>query len=223
MIIRTTHLLPEPDEQSDPDHHMNIEEPTQGNQGAEETQQPNHEHHHSGLLDFISQLNPLRLFRRRSQDMATEDTQNEGQEIQPENPDISLHHSRSEPADHDNLSSRPLIGTRLLINPLDNLSSGFFGLERLIEEIMGSLPDQNGPPPASDEILNRLEEYDYKPREEADICAVCHEDFHENDKVTRLPCKHEYHKDCVFKWLKMHNICPICRQSIRDETQNLVE
>jgi len=227
MIIRTTHLLPESEsgEQTDPDHHMNIEEPTQaqGNQGTEATQQGNHQGHHSGLLDFISQLNPLRLFRRRSQDMATEDTENEEQEIQTENLDLSLHHSRSEPADHGNFSPHSFIGTRLLLNPLDSLPNGFFGLERLLEELLRSLPDQNGPPPATDEILNRLEEYDYKPREEADICAICHEDFNENEKVTKLPCKHEYHKSCVFKWLKMHNICPICRQSIRDETQNLVE
>ena len=45
-------------------------------------------------------------------------------------------------------------------------------------------------------------------------CSICCEEPKENDKITTLPCKHHYHENCVKKWLKMHNSCPICRKKI---------
>lgn len=217
MIIRTTHLLPEPDETSDPDHHMNIEEPSQEEAGQTEA---NHDHHPSGLLQFLNRLNPLRLLGRSSSQSQQDQAHGEEHGTQGEFPDITMHHAASESSDQDG-PRHPMSGTRILLNPFDFFSNG---LDSLLEEIMRSMPDQNGAPPASEEALSQVQEYDYKPREESDICAVCHEDFHENDRVSKLPCKHEYHKDCVMKWLKMHNLCPICRTPLKEESQqNLIE
>jgi len=50
-------------------------------------------------------------------------------------------------------------------------------------------------------------------------CAVCQEDnFGENDEsVTRLPCGHQFHRDCVVQWLENNNTCPTCRHELRAE------
>lgn len=48
-------------------------------------------------------------------------------------------------------------------------------------------------------------------------CSICFEDFSSDDKYT-LPCQHEYHKECIKKWLKTSSVCPICRiHSVIDE------
>ncbi|ESR33261.1 hypothetical protein CICLE_v10005915mg [Citrus x clementina] len=44
------------------------------------------------------------------------------------------------------------------------------------------------------------------------ICSVCLEEFQEEQPVTRLPCSHKYHSDCVLPWLAAHPQCPYCRR-----------
>ncbi|KAH7863285.1 hypothetical protein Vadar_015722 [Vaccinium darrowii] len=43
-------------------------------------------------------------------------------------------------------------------------------------------------------------------------CSICLEEFVVGSRVARLPCSHLYHGDCVLKWLKRSNACPLCRQ-----------
>jgi E3 ubiquitin-protein ligase Arkadia len=43
-------------------------------------------------------------------------------------------------------------------------------------------------------------------------CSVCKEDYCTGDVLKRLPCEHQFHKDCVEQWLRMSRKCPICSQ-----------
>lgn len=43
------------------------------------------------------------------------------------------------------------------------------------------------------------------------VCAICIGDVVVEEKVTRLPCWHYYHGDCIRPWLGMKNTCPVCR------------
>lgn len=45
-------------------------------------------------------------------------------------------------------------------------------------------------------------------------CAICMQDYKENDELRILPCGHEFHCECVDKWLPMKKICPLCRHDV---------
>jgi len=42
-------------------------------------------------------------------------------------------------------------------------------------------------------------------------CAVCLEDHAINDTLRILPCRHEFHRDCVDPWLMDNLNCPLCK------------
>ncbi|XP_062019465.1 uncharacterized protein LOC133736044 [Rosa rugosa] len=49
-------------------------------------------------------------------------------------------------------------------------------------------------------------------------CAICLEVLAEEGyddqliTITRLPCLHYYHRDCIIKWMMINNLCPVCRR-----------
>jgi len=44
-------------------------------------------------------------------------------------------------------------------------------------------------------------------------CAICLMRLEEGDVVGDIPCRHVFHKDCLKRWLKRANRCPLCQQS----------
>ncbi|CAH2053663.1 unnamed protein product [Thlaspi arvense] len=46
---------------------------------------------------------------------------------------------------------------------------------------------------------------------ETDSCTICQENYKNKDKIATLDCKHEYHAECLKKWLVIKNVCPICK------------
>lgn len=45
-------------------------------------------------------------------------------------------------------------------------------------------------------------------------CLVCQCCYENGETLRKLPCKHQFHKDCVDQWLHSKDFCPYCRQSI---------
>ncbi|GAX78647.1 hypothetical protein CEUSTIGMA_g6085.t1 [Chlamydomonas eustigma] len=45
-------------------------------------------------------------------------------------------------------------------------------------------------------------------------CIVCLLDYEDGDILRQLPCKHDFHKDCIDSWMKHHQTCPICRKEL---------
>ncbi|KAJ4711540.1 RING/U-box superfamily protein, partial [Melia azedarach] len=44
-----------------------------------------------------------------------------------------------------------------------------------------------------------------------DQCPICLVGFEKGEEITRLPCLHDFHEDCIQKWLKKSHLCPFCR------------
>ncbi|RDX83042.1 putative E3 ubiquitin-protein ligase ZFP1, partial [Mucuna pruriens] len=46
---------------------------------------------------------------------------------------------------------------------------------------------------------------------ETDSCIICQDEYKNQEKIGILQCGHEYHADCLRKWLLVKNVCPICK------------
>jgi len=69
-------------------------------------------------------------------------------------------------------------------------------------------------PPSSDDEEGDVTEEGKEDEENSPSCAVCMTEFVEGDVVNTLPCGHEFHKECVAKWLPIKKVCPLCRHDI---------
>ncbi|XVE92196.1 hypothetical protein REPUB_Repub01dG0076200 [Reevesia pubescens] len=41
-------------------------------------------------------------------------------------------------------------------------------------------------------------------------CMICLEKITVESYVSRMPCSHTYHVNCIKRWLKQSHYCPIC-------------
>ncbi|KAM4553214.1 uncharacterized protein V3H82_017686 [Fundulus diaphanus] len=47
-------------------------------------------------------------------------------------------------------------------------------------------------------------------------CQICFCDYADGEKLRMLPCFHDYHIQCIDRWLKDNVTCPICRANLAD-------
>ncbi|KAL7103674.1 hypothetical protein ACP275_08G194400 [Erythranthe tilingii] len=45
------------------------------------------------------------------------------------------------------------------------------------------------------------------------LCVVCQTDYKEKEEIGTIDCGHEYHKECIKKWLIVKNSCPVCKST----------
>jgi Zinc finger, C3HC4 type (RING finger) len=61
---------------------------------------------------------------------------------------------------------------------------------------------------ATEDQINSLEN-NLNPQGE---CSICQEKLENYSKKTK--CKHEFHENCIFPWLRIKNSCPVCRTPV---------
>ncbi|CAA2987076.1 E3 ubiquitin- ligase Praja-2-like isoform X1 [Olea europaea subsp. europaea] len=76
-----------------------------------------------------------------------------------------------------------------------------------------------GSPPAAKSVLENLPLVELTKEEVGEnndsvVCTVCKDEVAIGEKVTRMPCCHLYHGDCILPWLKIRNTCPVCRYEL---------
>ncbi|KZV51946.1 hypothetical protein F511_08556 [Dorcoceras hygrometricum] len=49
------------------------------------------------------------------------------------------------------------------------------------------------------------------------FCVICQIDYMNGETIGTLDCKHEYHRECIKKWLLLKNSCPICKSTALHE------
>ncbi|XP_014490734.1 E3 ubiquitin-protein ligase MBR2-like [Vigna radiata var. radiata] len=47
--------------------------------------------------------------------------------------------------------------------------------------------------------------------QESDICIICQDEYKNKEEIGILQCGHEYHVECVKRWLHEKNVCPMCK------------
>lgn len=50
-------------------------------------------------------------------------------------------------------------------------------------------------------------------------CSVCMEVFEEGEALRRMHCSHAFHEDCIYMWLSVSHLCPLCRFALRTQGQ----
>ena len=50
--------------------------------------------------------------------------------------------------------------------------------------------------------------------EEQDACAICLLEYKDEDNIGTLQCVHEFHAECINKWLQRKKSSPFCRASV---------
>ena len=60
-------------------------------------------------------------------------------------------------------------------------------------------------------------------------CAICQETLHcspspaDNvERVLMLPCTHQFHEDCIQRWVSLHRKCPLCKKSVSPSQMSIV-
>ena len=74
-----------------------------------------------------------------------------------------------------------------------------------------------------DEHLQRLVEGNYMKTaalvesslSDTTNCHICLEEYEDDDEIAQTPCKHLFHKNCIFSWFKrFFTTCPSCRYDL---------
>ncbi|OMJ90058.1 hypothetical protein SteCoe_7637 [Stentor coeruleus] len=71
--------------------------------------------------------------------------------------------------------------------------------------------------PASEAAINKLQTIQFFDFEEENKeCTICFCAYKENEEILKLKCdeNHTFHPECLKKWLRINNACPICRSAI---------
>ncbi|KAH6835484.1 hypothetical protein C2S53_003192 [Perilla frutescens var. hirtella] len=45
------------------------------------------------------------------------------------------------------------------------------------------------------------------------FCVVCQTDYEDGEEIGTVDCGHEYHSECIKKWLHTKNTCPVCKST----------
>mmetsp|Transcript_19676 Transcript_19676/g.47718 ORF Transcript_19676/g.47718 Transcript_19676/m.47718 type:complete len:183 (-) Transcript_19676:52-600(-) len=53
--------------------------------------------------------------------------------------------------------------------------------------------------------------------DEDDGCAICMEQYFENQAMSKLPCSHTFHQTCAEQWLSRSSTCPVCMAQVGQE------
>ncbi|XP_037084209.1 E3 ubiquitin-protein ligase RNF181-like [Pollicipes pollicipes] len=83
------------------------------------------------------------------------------------------------------------------------------GWSTVFEDDFRNLMDGIPSPPAAKAVVEGLAQIEIT--KEGVQCPVCLKEFDFCEVARQLPCKHQYHADCIVPWLQKTNTCPTCR------------
>ena len=75
-------------------------------------------------------------------------------------------------------------------------------------------------------FILELDEFQYKHVKKystikEENCAICLQKYKGVDIIKEFPCKHIFHKNCILKWIKSSNKCPLCKYDIANDVNKV--
>ncbi|KAK6132812.1 hypothetical protein DH2020_033455 [Rehmannia glutinosa] len=49
--------------------------------------------------------------------------------------------------------------------------------------------------------------------QQINFCVICQNDYEDGEDIGTVDCGHEYHRDCIKRWLIVKNTCPVCKST----------
>lgn len=77
-----------------------------------------------------------------------------------------------------------------------------------------SYAQRRGPTPAN--VIDQLPILSSSQVDADAECPICLEHGSSNQQWMQLPCKHEFHEDCLRPWLAEAQVCPLCRHFLTE-------
>ena len=98
------------------------------------------------------------------------------------------------------------------------------------EEIENNEEDEDGAElfmKKREQFILELDEFQFKHLKKysalkEDKCPICLQKYKGADIIKEFPCKHIFHKNCIFKWLKKSNLCPLCKYDITNDVNKVI-
>ncbi|KAK4750663.1 hypothetical protein SAY87_004145 [Trapa incisa] len=111
----------------------------------------------------------------------------------------------------DTTNLRPYNAPRLSVTAVDEL----LALGELIGNVNAGLSEETITGQLKTRVWEsslsiKLEEIPCEDQEPVS-CIICQDAYEDHDKIGVLECGHEYHVECLKKWLLVKNVCPICK------------
>jgi hypothetical protein len=116
---------------------------------------------------------------------------------------------------HPENTSNESLDEELLQLSVDGLQDSLALFESIVRANL-----EKGPPPASEDAIARLPHARVLPSDKASLkhdsspCTICTERLVDGVAVSRLPCGHVYHINCIVPWLNKTCTCPDCRYEL---------
>ncbi|CAH1425696.1 unnamed protein product [Lactuca virosa] len=105
----------------------------------------------------------------------------------------SVDHHRDMRLDIDHMSYEELLALGEQIGSVGSRLSDDFVVEHLKTRVFTSSKSSN------DQELNS--------------CVICQTNYDDGEEIGVVDCGHEYHVECVKKWLVVKNTCPVCKST----------
>ena len=94
-----------------------------------------------------------------------------------------------------------------------SLLPNVYGLYIRVWAVNNAAASDNHVDSPQDDVLSgfRTRLCDETDQEEEEVCCICLDDLYRGS-VTTLECGHEFHPDCIRRWLvRGQNFCPLCK------------
>ena len=113
-------------------------------------------------------------------------------------------------------------------NNVNNINIGNYGNNDIATENNEEYMNQNELfKEKKKQFILELDEFQFKHLEKysalkEEKCPICLQKYKGADMIKEFPCKHIFHKECIFKWLNKSNVCPLCKYDISDNVNKVV-